>query len=81
MALPVLVYTPMLPLEPSPTTALIIDEDTGITAVAHTLPNMTVLDSRPVPVMVTVSPVLAAVGVNERIVGNHLKLDARLAVP
>jgi hypothetical protein len=71
------------PDEPVPTTAVIVVELTTVNDEAATPPKLTaVAPVKFVPVIVTVTPVAALVGVKEVIVGAGINVNpARLAVP
>ena len=72
-AVPPGVVTLMLPLAPVETTALIVADETVVNEEAATPPKLTaVAPVRFVPVIVTVAPLPADVGVNELIVGRGM---------
>ena len=84
--MPAAVVTVTLPLVPAATTAVMVSGLTTVNDVADVPPNFTDEElQKPVPVMVTVCPVAAVVGVNEVIVGtlaaDSTKLLTLVAVP
>ena len=84
--MPTAVVTVTLPLVPAATTAVMVSGLTTVNDVADVPPNFTDEElQKPVPVMVTVCPVAAVVGVNEVIVGtlaaDSTKLLTLVAVP
>jgi hypothetical protein len=81
VAVPPGVVTEMLPDEPLPTTAVMLVALTTVNDVAAVPPKFTpVAPVKLVPVMVTVAPTAAVVGVNDVIVGAAEK-PAKVAVP
>jgi uncharacterized MnhB-related membrane protein len=70
LAVPPGVVTDIVPVAPFPTTAVMLVALTTVKEVAAVPPKLTaVAPVKSVPVMVTVSPVAADVGVNEAMVG------------
>ena len=83
LAMPFAVVTFTLPVEPAPTTAVILVALTTVNEVAAVPPKLTaVAPVKFVPVIVTVCPVPAEVGLNEAIVGGGKYVKAaRVPVP
>jgi len=83
LAVPPGVVTETLPEAPLATTAVIVVAFTTLKEVAAVPPKLTaVAPVKLVPVMVTVAPLAALVGVNDEMVGAGIKVNpARLAVP
>ena len=84
--MPAAVVTVTLPVVPPATTAVTVTGLTTVNDVAAVAPNFTdEALQKPEPVIVTVWPVVAVVGVNELIEGvvaaERLKLDTLVAVP
>ena len=81
--MPPVVVTITLPLAPAPTTAVMLVAETTVNDVAAMPPKLTaVTPVKLVPVMVTIEPPTAKVGVNDVMVGGGRKTKpARLAVP
>ena len=70
LAMPFAVVTLTLPVAPAPTTAVILVALTTVNEVAAVPPKLTaVVPVKFVPVIVTVCPVPAEVGLNDAIVG------------
>lgn len=70
LASPMGVWTKMLPVDPAPTTAVMVFDEIGVNDFAGSDPNLTeVALSRLVPLIVTVVPSVPLVGLNEVISG------------
>jgi hypothetical protein len=83
LADPPFVFIETFPDAPLPTTAVMLVEEIMLKDKAGTPPNLTaVAPVNPVPVIVTVAPEIADVGLNELIVGGGINVKpGRLAVP
>ena len=79
LAVPPGVVTDRSPDAPYPTTAVMIVDDTTVTEAAGALPKLTaVAPLKSVPVIVTVVPGIAVVGVNEAITGGGIGLTVKV---
>ncbi len=82
-AVPPAVTTSTVPEEPSPTSAMMLVEDTTLKKEAAVPPKLTeVAAVKLLPVMVTAAPVVALAGVNEAMDGEGIKVNPpSVAIP